>query len=157
MSGNPSDLSNLRDIVLPAPVPFWPPAPGWWILAAAVLAGLVLLAARQVVRRRHDAYRRQALRELAALPEPLDAAGAQRLSSILKRTALVAFPRSEVAALTGVAWLRFLDQTGRMRAFETGPAQSLPRVALGAPAPGDDSDIRRAARDWIRRHRAAGW
>jgi len=157
MSSDPSDLSNLRDIVQPAPVSFWPPAPGWWIVAIAILAGLALLLARQIVRHRHDAYRRQALRELAALPAPLDGAGAQALSAILKRTALVAFPRGDVAALTGVAWLRFLDQTGRMQVFETGPARSLPQIALGAPPPGDDSDIRRAARDWIRRHRAVGW
>ncbi|WEK49675.1 MAG: DUF4381 domain-containing protein [Candidatus Kaistia colombiensis] len=157
MSSDPSDLSNLRDIVLPTPVSWWPPAPGWWVLAAAVLAGLALLAARQIVRHRRDAYRRQALRELAALPASLDAAGAQSLSAILKRTALVAFPRDEVAGLTGVAWLRFLDRTGRTQAFESGPAASLPKMALGASAPGDDRAIRVAARDWIRRHRAAGW
>ena len=157
MSNDPADLSNLRDIVLPAPVSFWPPAPGWGIVAVALLAGLALLVARWIVRHRHDAYRRQALRELAALPAPLDGKGAQALSAILKRAALVAFPRSEVACLTGVAWLRFLDQTGRMQAFETGPAKSLPKIALGAPAADDDRAIRKAAQGWIRRHRATGW
>jgi hypothetical protein len=157
MSADPADLSNLRDIVLPQPVSYWPPAAGWWILAAAVLAALALLVARRVVRYRHDAYRRQALRELAALPAPLDAAGAQSLSAILKRTALVAFPRADVAALTGTAWLRFLDTSGRMQAFETGSARQLAVIALGGPVADDGQAIRAAARDWIRRHRAAGW
>ncbi|ODT98766.1 MAG: hypothetical protein ABS83_03775 [Rhodospirillales bacterium SCN 65-16] len=157
MSTDPADLTNLRDIVLPQPVSYWPPAPGWWILAALLLAGLALLVARAVVRHRHDAYRRQALRELAALPSPLDAAGAQSLAAILKRTALVAFPRAETARLTGKEWLRFLDQSGKMQAFETGPAARLPEMALGAQVAGDDKAIRAAARDWIRRHRAMGW
>ena len=156
MSGDPSDLSNLRDIVLPPPVSYWPPAPGWWILATMIAALLALLVARQIVRHRHDAYRRAALKELAALPAPLDARSAQALSAILKRTALVAFPRAEVAGLTGVAWLRFLDTTGRMQAFENGPAAPLPLIALGAPATADDHAIRDAARNWIHRHRAAG-
>lgn len=157
MSADPADLANLRDIVLPPPVSYWPPAPGWWILAAALLAVLALLVARAIVRHRHDAYRRQALRELKALPAPLDAKGAQSLSAILKRTALVAFPRADVAALTGTAWLRFLDKSGGMQAFETGPAARLAEIALGAPGSADERAIRAAARDWIRRHRAAGW
>jgi len=156
MSSDPSDLSNLRDIVLPPPVSYWPPAPGWWVLAAAGAALLALLVARQLLRHRRDAYRRAALRELAALPAPLDARGAQALSGILKRTALVAFPRAETAGLTGAAWLRFLDTTGRMQAFENGPAATLPQIALGASIPADDGAIRHAARDWIHRHRAEG-
>lgn len=157
MSADPSDLSNLRDIVLPPPVSYWPPAAGWWILATALAALLALLLARWIIRYRHDAYRRQALRELAALPAPLDATGAQSLSAILKRTALVAFPRAETARLTGREWLRFLDQSGTMQAFEAGPAARLTEIALGAPGSADDTAIRAAARDWIRRHRAAGW
>jgi hypothetical protein len=157
MSADPADLANLRDIVLPPAVSYWPPAAGWWILAAALLAGLALLLARAVIRHRHDAYRQQALRELAALPTPLGAAGAQSLSAILKRTALVAFPRADVAALTGPAWLHFLDKSGRMQGFESGPGARLAEIALGAQGSIDERAIRAAARDWIRRHRAAGW
>ena len=38
---NPTDLSQLRDIHLPEAVPWWPPAPGWWMLFALVIAGAV--------------------------------------------------------------------------------------------------------------------
>lgn len=155
MSGDPSDLSNLHDIVLPAPVSFWPPAPGWWMLAAALLAALALLLAKFVRHYRANAYRREALRELAALREPLDAEKAQALSALLKRTALVAFPRADVAGLTGIAWSRFLDRTGRMKAFESGPAALLPAIALGAAPTGDEAAIRDAARAWIRQHEPA--
>ena len=39
--GDPGSLQNLNDIVAPAPVAWWPPAPGWWMLAA-LLATLLL-------------------------------------------------------------------------------------------------------------------
>ena len=42
MNGSPDPLSELRDIHLPDPVSWWPPAPGWWI---AVGIGFGLLAA----------------------------------------------------------------------------------------------------------------
>ena len=41
---DPSDLSNLRDIVVPPEVALWPPAPGWWIVAAGCLAAAACLA-----------------------------------------------------------------------------------------------------------------
>ena len=42
---NPQDpLSQLKDIHLPATGGFWPPAPGWWLLA------LILLLAHLVMR-----------------------------------------------------------------------------------------------------------
>ena len=155
MSSDPSDLSNLHDIVLPAPVSFWPPAPGWWILAGAILAALVLLLVKLALRYRANAYRREALRELAQIGAPLDAEKAQALSAILKRAALVAFPRADVASLTGAAWSRFLDKTGRMNAFEKGAAAPLPAIALGSAPSANDAAIRDAARDWIRHHKPA--
>jgi hypothetical protein len=34
---------KLNDIVVPAPVPWWPPAPGWYVLLGISLAALVLM------------------------------------------------------------------------------------------------------------------
>ncbi len=33
---------QLQPIVLPEPVKWWPPAPGWWLLAATLLIAIVL-------------------------------------------------------------------------------------------------------------------
>lgn len=153
MIADPADLSNLRDIVLPAPVPYWPPAPGWLILGAALLACLLALAARLAGAWRRNAYRRAALRELDAIGSAEDAESAQRISAVLKRAALVAFPRAQVAPLTGEAWRAFLDRTADMNAFLRGSARRLTEISLGVAAGADAPIIVAAAKDWVRRHR----
>lgn len=102
----------LRDIHLPH-VGGWPPAPGWWLLAALVLAllALGLWQLRCAWRRRR---RRAALHaELAALAAAHarggdDAALARGLSALLRRAALRREPAA--AALHGEAWLDFLER-----------------------------------------------
>ncbi|GLK85874.1 DUF4381 domain-containing protein [Ancylobacter defluvii] len=149
-----ADLSRLADIVVPAPVPWWPPAPGWWMLLAALLAGLLILLVAAVRRWRRNAYRREALAALDRLGPATDAAGVAAISAILKRTALVAYPRAQVAPLTGRAWLAFLDRTSGTDAF-TGSAASLAPAVSGVPA-GDGAALRAAARRWVKHHRAEG-
>ena len=53
---NPA-LEQLRDIHLPQAVHWWPPAPGWWVVAALILA-LTIWLVRFLQRR----YRRQYFR-----------------------------------------------------------------------------------------------
>jgi hypothetical protein len=139
---DPADLSNLRDIVVPPPVSFWPPAPGWWVVGAACLAAASFAIATVIRHRARNAYRREALREL-------ESADARDISAILKRAALAAFPRSEVASLSGPAWLAFLDRTGGTQ-FATTALASLPYGAAG------DSDaveaVKAEARRWLLSH-----
>ena len=148
MSDDPADLSRLADIVVPAPVPWWPPAPGWWILGAAALVAGALLTWVAVRRHRRNAYRRAALVELAAIDTIANPRGVAAISAVLKRVALVAYPRTEVASLTGAAWLTFLDRTGATRDFTGGSMRAVP----GAPL-GDGTAILVAARRWVKRHR----
>lgn len=144
---DPADLSNLRDLASPPEIPFWPLAPGWWIVVAASLATVAILAAMAVRHHRRNAYRREALRLVGGVE-------AAQLSALLKRAALARWPRTEVAALSGAAWLAFLDRTGRMSAFVAGPGQSIEAMAFGAEVPASDVDAARsAARTWLRRHR----
>jgi hypothetical protein len=141
---DPADLSNLRDIVLPPEVALWPPAPGWWIVGAALIVVAAILGVAAVAHYRRNLYRRAALAELHR-------AAPQDISSILKRAALVAWPRRDVASLTGAGWLSFLDRTGHTDAFSRGGGRDIETLAYGGG--GDVPAARAAARDWLRRHR----
>lgn len=125
-------LAGLRDIHPPPPVPWWPPAPGWWVLLVLLVIALAVVGYRYY---RRQAPARAALRELGRLaeeyrgrPEPgILAAG---LSRLVRRLALVGYPKERVAGLTGEAWLGFLDRTlDDGRQFRDGPG----RVLITAP------------------------
>ena len=53
---NPA-LEQLRDIHLPQAVHWWPPAPGWWIVAAVVLALMIWLSRYLQARYRRQYFR----------------------------------------------------------------------------------------------------
>lgn len=150
---DPADLSHLADIVTPPPVPWWPPAPGWWIAGAALLAALAILAWSALLHYRKNAYRRAALAELSAIGTVSDPASAAAVSAILKRVALVAYPRAQVANLTGASWLAFLDHAASTTDFTRGPAAALAQAAYGAPLR-DGAAVLAAARRFVTEHRA---
>ncbi|CAK0763606.1 DUF4381 domain-containing protein [Gammaproteobacteria bacterium] len=107
-------LNQLRDIHLPTPISWWPPAFGWWFLAGLVLV-LAVLGIWLFRRHRAERWRRVALSELIQLRHHYRAGTinahdtVRRLSMLLRRIALTRFPRLEVASLYGEAWLAFLD------------------------------------------------
>ncbi|RFQ16473.1 DUF4381 family protein, partial [Pseudomonas sp. ATCC 13867] len=82
-----SPLDQLEPLIPPAPVAWWPPAPGWWVVAALIpiaLWGLWLTRQHWQPRRKPkqsaeaplDPVRQAALDELARLPRPYDRAPA---------------------------------------------------------------------------------
>ena len=163
MNPTPAAPPNLHDIVLPEPVSWMPQTVGWWVLLGIVLLALGWASHRAVRRRRADRYRRLALARLAeieqALAEPASRSGdSSALPELVKQTALGFRPRSEVAALSGDPWLRFLDASYGGNGFTAGPGQLLPTLAYGAP-PVEGSKSREEIaqlvgliRHWIRKH-----
>ena len=150
---DPGDLGRLHDVVAPTDFPLWPLAPGLWVLIAASAVALLLLAWRAWRRYRANAYRRQALGELDALA-PSQADGILLISAILKRVALVSYPREQVASLSGDDWARFLvtksrraDATAITRAFAEALRQDDRQPVPIWPAIA-------AAKGWVSRHRA---
>ena len=138
----------LRDLHLPEAVGWWPPAPGWWLLFAVLLAAAVygLVQAWRAYRR--NAPRRVALAELARLQQAWQAdrdviALGVRLSPLLRRAMLAYAPRPEIAGLTGDAWLEWLDRGLNDRPFSAGPGRLLAELPYRRPVDLFDVDAPR--------------
>ncbi len=147
-------LANLQEIAEPPAISYLPQTAGWAVVGGAVMLALIYIGWRIAMHRRANAYRREALAELARIEaESLHAA----LPALLKRTAIAAASRPAVASLTGDDWLRFLDRSLGGDRFEKGPGKLLPRIAYAPSLPADVSkeDLRSLidlSRRWIRRH-----
>ena len=137
---NEASLSNLRDIVLQAEPGLWPVAPGMWLLLSVLLSLLVWVLWTQYDRRKRNAYRRAGL---VLLPEVQTI---YELSVLLKRVALAAFPREQVASLHGDAWVAFLR--------ETCPAVDLSGLLSSDVEQDAGNDLKQMAAIWIRSHQA---
>jgi len=163
MNPDPTSLDRLHDIVAPGPVPLWPPAPGWLFLLA-LLSVLVLVAlVRGFAHRQRNRYRREALARLHRLERTSHGGGRTDeillgLAELLKRVAVTAYPREQVAGLTGAEWFAFLDRTGRTR-FAGGLGQALEQSNYGVREGGWDKarvrELTAEVRHWIRRHHGA--
>lgn len=153
-------LAELRGWHLPGPVPWWPPAPGWWLLGLILLALVAAGAAWARHRYRRGAAARAAQRELAALEVELARTGdvaafVRALSRLLRRFALARFPPGEVAALTGERWLAFLDRHGGGWAFRTGAGRALAEGPYLPVAEVKAGELAALVRAWVA-HNARG-
>ena len=151
-----SQLLNLmHGLVMPEPVAWLPQTAGWWIVLGW-LSAVVLLAGWQVTRRRRrNRYRRDALAELKAIDTAAELApieSAQRIAALLKRTALVAYPRQEVASLFGKDWAQFLSESANNDKQIADAADVLASASYRPDA--DGRVLSQPARRWIRLHHA---
>jgi HAMP domain-containing protein len=154
-SGGVGASLELRDIHLPAEPGLWPPAPGWWLLLVVLLAALAFLGRQGWRMQRRRRRRQRVLAELDRLEaaEMRGPALVAAVSALLKRVALSRYPRAEVAALSGDAWLAFLDRSGGEGRFATGAGRALAEGAYAPETTGLDAHaLLSVARDWLRRN-----
>lgn len=107
-------LSQLRDIHGAPDAPWWPPAPGWWVLAILVAIGLFLVARKLLNQHRIRQRRQQLIRFLEKVERNIDPAEQPQeylssLNRVLKIVALRAFPDSHCALMQGQEWTDFLQ------------------------------------------------
>ncbi|AZO76446.1 MULTISPECIES: DUF4381 domain-containing protein [unclassified Bosea (in: a-proteobacteria)] len=158
MSSDPGSLANLRDLTLPPEISFWPPAPGIWILGAACTALIAVAIWHAMQRYRARAYRRAAIAELNALAGAIergDPVGVARISSVLKRVAIVDYGREQVAPLSGEAWADFVASKASVD-FDARPIRRILSgvyVAEPAPGPSELRELISQASIWIRSDR----
>jgi len=158
-----SSLEKLHEILLPDPVSWIPQTIGWY-----VVFGLILVVAGWWVygrfrRFQKNRYRRIALTELAIIERELQqpekrAKALAEIPVLLKWTALSAFPRSDVAGLSGDEWFSFLDHTMEGKNFAEGEGRLLPELAyppvqrIAQISDESISNLLQLVRRWIKMH-----
>lgn len=144
-----------------------PQSIGWMSppLVVGLFAALALAAAAALCwwAYRRDAYRRLALRDLDDLLPQLYDEGTRnqalaKLAILLKRTALLVYPREQVAPLSGAAWLVFLAQTSGEPDFTRRTGQMFVGAVFNPkadalPSHEECEQIAHLARRWIVKHR----
>ncbi|MEE9493558.1 MAG: DUF4381 domain-containing protein [Gammaproteobacteria bacterium] len=144
---------ELRDIHLPAEPAFWPPAPGWWLLAVLTLLLLIWLGrklSRYLSMKKH-------CQQIFSLLDNLQKQNQDQknqlmqLSIFMRQLALMRYPRENVAALTGDAWLGFLDNSGGHGQFSRGPGRLLASgpYQRAMPASTDMQQLNKLVRQWV--------
>ena len=150
----PQLLDLLQPLSLADPVSWLPRTPGWWVVAVWLLAVGLVGGWRQHQHTRRNRYRRAALDKLTQLESRAadDAGIGREIGELLKRTAIAAYPRSEVAKLSGAEWAAFLRRTTNPDTLIDGAADRLAR----APYREDPAvhELLDPARRWIKAHRA---
>jgi len=147
-------LTQLKDIQEPSTIGWWPLAPGWWLagiilLSLITLAVLALLQLRQ--RRERERYRQEGVRLLQEVDTSHPRA-VEAINTLLKRVAVVSFGRRRCAALTGTAWVEFLQTSSGLEMSE--PARNALLESLYRTDCGRDgiTDLQSFAVQWVRRH-----
>lgn len=156
-------LSQLADIHLPQQPGFWPPAPGWWLLAVLLLALAAYSIWRGLQRWRLQRRYKSAIGELEKCRAQLLSAAqagtpdmAQRLSyvndvnSVLRRVALLHFSHETVAGLSGNAWVDFMREHDHSQRLTPELAQALAEGRFARQYDVDTDALHTMARDWIK-------
>ncbi|WP_341326946.1 DUF4381 domain-containing protein [Methylotuvimicrobium sp. KM2] len=150
---NPQPLP-LRDIHLPEPIGFWPPAIGWWLAALGILVLLVSMVwlIRRLTRKTALKSARRLLAELKQDPSLDSAEKVVRLSILLRRVTISLAPREQSAGLTGQAWLNHLDASLPDQPFSTGIGRQLIEIPYRneLPPETDVSELFELCERWLK-------
>ncbi len=156
--GNYALGEGFAEVASASAIDWWPQTAGWLLVVVAVGVFLLRASYRRLRHWYANRYRREAL---AALEELRSGPGDKlpaALSDLLKRSALAAFPRREVAGLYGEAWVGFLNRHCDQPLFvgSSARALSLDQYEIGRAAPlssGEQEALLCACRQWLQQHR----
>jgi hypothetical protein len=150
----PQLLDLMRDLVVPAATAWTPQTVGWLVVAVWLAMVMLAFARNALLSWRGNRYRRSALAELKRIESRAreGQATAESLAVLLKRTALAAYPRKEVASLYGAEWADFLRHTCRRDRAVRESADELASAAYRRDV--DVAALIRPARRWVEGHRA---
>ncbi|WP_028863690.1 DUF4381 domain-containing protein [Psychromonas aquimarina] len=143
---NQNPLAQLHGIIDPDTASSWPPPFIYWLLAVLVI---ILLAAAVYFFKKYKEKKelqKKALQELNQLNSSKGSFAS--LNQLLKGTALLYFPRSEVASLHGELWFEFLQNYSAETIFQD--KQTFSRRLYHSTAQPCSADDFQQAGNWIK-------
>jgi hypothetical protein len=153
-------LHGIEEVVLPELVSWWPHTLGWRLLALGLLLCFGIVLYKAALRWQRNHYRRAALKKLDQIfiaykdaPQCLN-----QLSLILKATALHAYPRVEIAQVSGSRWLKTLDSKCKTTQFSSSVGEQLLTITYQPVQNWQLQDVQvdrlfELARTWIKQHK----
>lgn len=153
-------LAQLADIHLPAPVSYWPPAIGWWVLAAIAAVLLIILLRKFASMRRQQKICRYALAELQRCydsyshgdPAVIDQSKldyVNQFNTVIRRVALVHYPQANAASLDGASWVDFIRQKGESSLLTAEIAEALQHGRFQTKCDVDVDAMQSFGEQWI--------
>jgi len=154
-------LDQLADIHLPMEISYWPPAPGWWILAIFFLLAISFLVRTLIIRRHLQKICKAALAELDKCYEEFSAANSfeineskmryiNEVNSVLKRVAMFHYSHSEVAGLGGRGWVDFIREKGDSSLLDSKIAEALSFGRFQTECEFDADALNELGHSWIK-------
>ena len=148
------DLSGLRDIHLPAVPSLWPLPNIFWIFLLTVI--IVIVSGCWGWRKKHQlTAKKYANREVESITKRFSGNTYQiavELSLLMRRIALMKYPRGEVSTLTGRSWRQFLEKTTKKPVFKGEAGDIIETVMFIPPDQFKHKNITAlitAAKEWI--------
>ncbi len=125
--------AQLRDIHLPDPISWWPPAPGWWILLILIIASIYFIP-HLIKKLKQIPLNKQAMTELKNIEKNYQTHQdktrlVQALSILLRRTCMSYTSRQKTASLTGTEWIKQLNTFTENNYF----SDEVSKILLNAP------------------------
>ncbi|MGB5507064.1 MAG: DUF4381 domain-containing protein [Sulfurovum sp.] len=113
-----ASLDNLHDIIIPDAVSFFPPAPGWFIVALLLFALIFHFVIQRYKHYKKSQYRREALKESVFYKEngkKNSKEDAVVLLALAKRVGIAAYGRGNIANLSEDSWWDFMQKHSKAR------------------------------------------
>jgi len=138
----------LRDINGIDPVGWWPPGPGWWVVAALLLLTLIVIKWKWStivcwIKQPRAPWRRDARKQLNLLRKRLTISDSKKiaaeLSELLRRIAVARCGRNSCAGLSGKEWLQWLSDNDPKSFDWNSQGELLQQLTYAPPSESDDT------------------
>ena len=145
-----TDTLPLRDIHLPDPVSWWPPAIGWWLVLALLMIILFLLP--HFIRwLKHKPLRKVALQEFDYIVAQHKGSAEllAAVSAFLRRLSMSYHGRQQSASLTGNAWIEELGSLNSQASLPDSLSHLLIRGPYQKQVQFNEDEFIKLCRQWL--------